>query len=67
VSPNKYPGIAFITVAFSLSWGVIGLTTVYGDKTNSLHTSAQAWAFGVVIAILVAYGLPAVVNWSVPK
>jgi hypothetical protein len=67
MSPAKQPGVTIIVFAFALAWIVIGLTTVYGVPTNSLHTSAQAWAFGVVIAVLVAFGLPSVVNWSVTK
>jgi hypothetical protein len=67
-SPNKYPNIAFFTANMVGAWAVIGLTTYYGDKTNSLHTSAQAWAFSLVIAILAVYGLAStVLNWSAPK
>lgn len=57
MSPNKYPGIIFITASFVLAWGIIAFTIFNGDKTNTLHSSAQAWAFVVILGVLVSYGL----------
>lgn len=54
---NKYPAILFTAVSFSLSWAVILSVTAFGQSTNSLHQSAQAWAFTVILGILAAYGI----------
>lgn len=57
MSANKYPGVLFIGLAFGLAWATIAFTTVLGNPMNSLHGSAQAWAFTIVIGVLVSYGL----------
>jgi hypothetical protein len=65
VSPNKYPGVVFIAAAFILAWGVIGATTGFGSPANSLHASAQSWAFVVVLGILAGYGLSGITElWA---
>lgn len=64
---NKYPGIMFVALSFGLAWSVIGLVTWAGEPSNSLHTSAQAWAFVVVLGVLGAYGVSSVVDlWRKP-
>lgn len=67
MSPAKYPGVAFIANAFILAWAVIGATTWMGTPTNSLHTSAQSWAFVVILGVLASYGASSVVEMWVKK
>lgn len=57
MSPNKYPGIIFISASFVMSWGIIGVTVWRGESGNTLHSSAQSWSFVVVLATLAGYGL----------
>jgi hypothetical protein len=65
MSPNKFPGIIFIAVSFALAWVVVGLVTYFGLPTNSLHTSAQSWAFVLILAVLAGYGLGSIsALWS---
>lgn len=54
---NKYPAILFTATSFLLAWALILLSYLQGDPANSLHQSAQAWAFTVVLGILAAYGI----------
>lgn len=56
MTPAKYPAILFFAFAFALAWLVIALVTFTGVPTNSLHSSAQAWAFSVVIIVLGTFG-----------
>ena len=36
--------------------------TVWGNPANSLHTSAQAWGFGIAVGILAGLGFGAVAH-----
>jgi hypothetical protein len=40
--------------------GLVLWTTLCGVPSNSLHASAQAWAFGIIAAILAGFGFGAV-------
>lgn len=66
-NPNKYPGVLYVGASFVLAWLLIGAVTYAGTATNSLHSSAQSWAFVVVLAVLAAYGLSTVTDlWRKP-
>ena len=52
--------IVYGTLCFCAA--AIGLTTVFGDPANSLHVSAQSWAFGMAGATVFAYVFGAVVD-----
>lgn len=49
---------AWLTLAFCAA--LVVWTTLYGVPSNSLHASAQAWAFGIMAAILAGFGFGAV-------
>lgn len=40
-------------------WVVVGLVTVYGKPGNSLHESAQSWAFAMIGIVLAGLGFGA--------
>lgn len=42
--------------------GIVTYVTIWGDPSNSLHTSALAWAFGAAVATLFAYVFGAVAD-----
>lgn len=62
MNPNKYPAILFIAASFVLAWITIGLVTWAGSPTNSLHTSAQSWAFVLILATLATFGLTSITD-----
>ena len=55
-----------LIVAFTLTFCAVtaALVTIYGDPTNSLHSSAQAWAFGMSATTIFAYVFGAVIDNS---
>jgi hypothetical protein len=50
----------FVVVSLLFHWSLIGAILVYGDASNSLHTSALGWAFVASIATFSAYVFGAV-------
>lgn len=41
---------------------LIGWTTYFGNPANSLHVSAQAWAFAGFFGVLASRGFDTIVN-----
>lgn len=52
--------IVIATLAFC--WSVVAMLLWKGEPTNSLHTSALAWAFATSTAVIFAYVFGAVVD-----
>lgn len=50
----------FVVVSLLFHWTLIGYLMGFGDTSNSLHTSALAWAFVASIATFSAYVFGAV-------
>lgn len=42
---------------------VVALTTYFGNPTNSLHTSAQAWAFAGFFGIMISRGFDSLLDF----
>ena len=49
--------IIFGSIVLGFRMSIIGYLVLKGSPTNSLHDSALAWSFGVVIAILAGFGV----------
>jgi hypothetical protein len=62
VSPNKYPGVVFFSIVFGSA--LIGLVymALYGVPTNALHVSITSGCFGVIFAVIIAFGAPNIVG-----
>jgi ABC-type antimicrobial peptide transport system permease subunit len=45
----------FVIAITLIHFTLIGCLLVWGDDTNSLHTSAMAWAWGAYIALMSAF------------
>lgn len=59
---SRWPLIAGI-YGSGFSSAVIALTTAFGDPQNSLHSSAQSWAFMLLFASLGGVLAPAAMAW----
>lgn len=59
-SENTRKQIVISTLLFCAA-SIVGVT-VFGEPENSLHTSAQAWAFGTSILVIMGYVFGTVVD-----
>lgn len=51
--------LIFAGVTEIICWGVVALTTIYGKPGNTLHESAQSWAFAMIGVVLAGLGFGA--------
>jgi hypothetical protein len=56
MSPNKYPGVVFMALAFALGWLLMAYTTIYGVTGNTAQASGQSWAGSVILMVVSIYG-----------
>ena len=53
--PRRRTRRAIVVATLTFCVGIINFTTIWGDPANSLHTSAQAWAFSLAAAVISGY------------
>jgi hypothetical protein len=54
--------IVFGSITLALCWAIIGLVLWSGDGGNTLHASALSWCFALIAAVLLGFGVGAVLE-----
>lgn len=55
IAPSNRTRVNIVTITLIFCFSIIIFAIGWGDPTNSLHSSALAWAFAMTAAVVGAY------------